>query len=120
MAFSLDSYRAFKARISVAAEAARDPQLSIAAGPFFVAFAFVATNRKYCLTDKGSVGLVPADAQHGDQVGIFLDIGTPFVVRSVPGPEACYCLVGECHIDGLMNEQALLRNSRDLGDILLA
>jgi hypothetical protein len=36
--FSLDSYRAFKARISLAAEAARDPQLSIAAGPFFAAF----------------------------------------------------------------------------------
>jgi hypothetical protein len=51
--FSLDSYHAFKARISLAAEAARDPQLSIAAGPFFAAFAFVATNRKYCLTDKG-------------------------------------------------------------------
>jgi hypothetical protein len=118
--FSLDSYHAFKARISLAAEAARDPQLSIAAAPFFAAFAYVATNRKYCLTGNGSVGVVPADAQHGDQVCIFLGIGTPFVIRSVPSPEACYYLVGECYIDGLMNEQALLRNSKDLRDISLA
>jgi hypothetical protein len=48
VAFSLDSYRAFKARISLSAEAARGPQLSMAAGPFFAAFAFVATNQKYC------------------------------------------------------------------------
>ena len=68
VAFSLDSYHAFKARINLAAEAARDPQLSIAVGPFFAAFAFVATNWKYYLTDKGRVGLVPADAQHGDQL----------------------------------------------------
>lgn len=72
VAFSLDSYRAFKTCISLAAETARDPQLSIATRPFFAAFAFVATNRKYCLTNKGSVGLVPADAQYGDQVCIFL------------------------------------------------
>lgn len=48
VAFSLDSYRAFKARISLSAEAARGPQLSMAVGPFFAAFAFVATNQKYC------------------------------------------------------------------------
>ena len=59
VAFSLDLYRAFKARISLAAETAHDPQLSIAASPFFAAFAFVPTNRKYCLTNGGGVGLVP-------------------------------------------------------------
>ena len=87
----------------------------------FAAFAFVAASRRYCLTDKGSVDLVPTDVQHGDQVCIFLATGAPFVIRCVPGPGGLVItwLESECYIDGLMKEHVQLRNSRDLRDISL-
>lgn len=54
----------------------------------------------FCRTEKGYAGLAPGGSQKGDRVCVFGGGKAPFVLRE--GTEACFALVGECYIHGLM------------------
>ena len=72
---------------------------------------------RLCSTEHGRSGLVPAAAQIADQIAVFFDGQVLYVVRSVSTDEVI-CehhgqpmqtveLVGECHIDGMMDGEAV-------------
>ena len=70
------------------------------------AFAKRISNGVFCVTKMGYVGLVPGDAQVGDEVCIFTGGAVPFVLRKDSSGET-YTLVGEGYIHGLMYGEAL-------------
>ena len=73
--------------------------------------------RKYGITKNGMTGLFPCDAREGDQVCVVLSVAVPFVIRKVSGAQDYYTLVGECCLDGLMGEGALMRDSSRVKDL---
>ncbi|RYP04616.1 hypothetical protein DL764_004353 [Monosporascus ibericus] len=61
--------------------------------------------RRFCVTKKGYVGLVPEHTQVGDTICIFLGTSTPYLIRRVDGSATAmetHNLVGECYIHGMM------------------
>jgi hypothetical protein len=64
-----------------------------------------AHGRRYCVTGKGDVALVPRYAAVGDEICKLAGCIVPFVVRSFPGTgsgKKLYELVGECYVHGIM------------------
>jgi hypothetical protein len=64
-----------------------------------------AHGRRYCMTGKGDVALVPKYAAVGDEICNLAGCIAPFVVRSFPGAgsgKKIYELVGECYVHGVM------------------
>lgn len=49
--------------------------------------------------EQGFLGLVPADAQVGDDICILESVQVPFVLRQVPLSEDHH-LIGECYLQG--------------------
>jgi len=68
---------------------------------FAIAAEQMVTGRKLCVTHKDHVGLVPNDAQVGDEVCIIPGGAVPFIMRSLGGDEKV--LIGEGYIHGVMN-----------------
>jgi hypothetical protein len=60
--------------------------------------------RKYFRCSRKYIGLVPAAAQKGDLISIFLGGRTPFLIR--PAGEH-YLMVGACYVHGIMNGEAM-------------
>ncbi|RYP12250.1 hypothetical protein DL765_007435 [Monosporascus sp. GIB2] len=61
--------------------------------------------RRFCVTKKGYVGLVPEQTQVGDTICIFLGAPTPYLIRRVDESASViesHRLVGECYIHGMM------------------
>ena len=73
--------------------------------PFMRAFEPSARGRRFCVTLDGFVGLVPARAQKGDGICVFLGGAVPFVIRDTNNGNAS--LVGDCYVHGLMDGEAL-------------
>jgi hypothetical protein len=82
--------------------------------------------KRFCVTAKGFIGLVPPGTREGDELCIVLGSQTPFVVRpaSADGghrrdvaPEEEdgakelreYSLVGECYVHGMMDGEMMCR-----------
>jgi hypothetical protein len=63
--------------------------------------------RKFCLTEKGYIGLVPAGSIIGDRIGIFSGASTPHVLRRVNEKTQIssnvFQLVAECYMHGMMD-----------------
>ena len=57
-------------------------------------------NRRFAVTDFGWMGLVPMEAEAGDQVVAFAGADVLFVLRAMGG---WYVIVGECYVHGLMD-----------------
>ena len=81
--------------------------------------AYPAMGRKYGITNDGTSGLFPSDAQIGDHICVLLGLAVPFVIRKVPNAEGCCTMVGECCLDGLMDESALVRDSSRVQELTL-
>lgn len=62
-------------------------------------------DRKPLLSNKGHVGLVPANAEPGDYICIFLGLAVPFVLRAVTGGK--FRLIGEAYVYGIMDGEWL-------------
>lgn len=62
-------------------------------------------DRKPLLSNKGHVGLVPANAEPGDYICIFLGLAVPFVLRAVTGQN--FRLIGEAYVYGIMDGELL-------------
>ena len=71
---------------------------------------------RFVTTKHGRCGIVPANAEVGDRVAIFLGGDVPFIVRPGIEKEACFRLVGECYIHGVM--QGAIVNDKSIIEIL--
>ena len=72
----------------------------------------VTRNRKFCITELGRMGLVPASTEVGDRVVVLFGMQTPAILRklapvSVDARPACYQLLGESFVQGLMDGEAI-------------
>ena len=69
------------------------------------------SERKFCVTKGGYIGLVPPRSKVGDEIWIFLGAPTPYVLRRKtsnnvqerPFGELTFELVGECYVDEMMD-----------------
>ncbi|KAG0648101.1 Heterokaryon incompatibility protein [Hyphodiscus hymeniophilus] len=60
--------------------------------------------RALFLTDKGYVGLGPAEVEKGDRIAVLLGGSVPFVLRQ---RQSHFTLVGESYVRGLMHGEAI-------------
>jgi hypothetical protein len=74
-----------------------------AAAAFGVAEGNCAIGRRFCVTAKGFMGMVPPGARVGDLVCIFLGAQVPFLLRMVEAER--FELVGEAYFHGMMGEE---------------
>ena len=70
--------------------------------------------RRYMISEKNYMGLVPAAAQVGDKIRIFRGGQTPFVIRECIGPQQkshlqgrLYHCIGACYLHGMMDGEAM-------------
>lgn len=70
-----------------------------------IAFRAAVEGRRFAVTSKGYMGLVPRTTEIGDSVCVFLGSHIPFVVRSRGGGD--FELVGECYVHGIMNGEVM-------------
>ena len=80
----------------------------------------VTRNRKFCITELGRMGLVPASTETGDRIVVLFGMQTPVVLRtlapvSVDAHPACYQLLGESFVHGLMDGEAI--RAMEKGDL---
>lgn len=74
-----------------------------------VAFANRISNGTFCVTKRGYAGLVPGDAEVGDEICVIHGGVVPFVLRNSNSENMLYSykLIGECYIHGIMYGEAL-------------
>ncbi|KAG0649579.1 Heterokaryon incompatibility [Hyphodiscus hymeniophilus] len=65
-----------------------------------------AKNRRFCVSRKGFMGMVPPGTREGDLVAILAGAKTPYVLRKEEKGEA-YQLVGECYMDEMMDGEMM-------------
>ena len=80
----------------------------------------VTRNRKFCITELGRMGVVPASTETGDRIVVLFGMQTPVVLRtlapvSVDARPACYQLLGESFVHGLMDGEAI--RAMEMGDL---
>ncbi|KAH7313177.1 heterokaryon incompatibility protein-domain-containing protein [Rhexocercosporidium sp. MPI-PUGE-AT-0058] len=64
-----------------------------------------AHGRRYCLTARGDMAIVPRFAEVGDEICLLAGCNAPFVIRRVKGTaedNGLYELVGECYVHEIM------------------
>ncbi|ERF74958.1 hypothetical protein EPUS_05166 [Endocarpon pusillum Z07020] len=66
------------------------------------------TCRSYSFFDtvRGHIGVCPISAMPGDQLSVFLGCDSPLLIR--PAKDGQFKVVGECYVQGLMCNEALL------------
>ena len=62
-------------------------------------------NRRPFLSQRGYVGLGPADMQPGDIIYVLLGSTVPYVLR--PSGSSCFTFVGEAYCDGVMDGEIM-------------
>ena len=80
----------------------------------------VTRNRKFCITELGRMGLVPASTEADDRIVVLFGMQTPVILRalapvSVDARPACYRLLGESFVSGLMDGEAI--RAMKMGDL---
>jgi hypothetical protein len=70
-----------------------------------------AIGRRFCVTAKGFMGMVPPGARVGDLVCIFLGAQVPFLLRMVEAER--FELVGEAYFHGMMDGEMMGEEVRD-------
>ena len=77
-----------------------------AANPFLyqASLAYVAPQRKFFTTSRGSIGLGPRSMKRGDLVCILSGGAVPFILRK---DEEYYTLIGESYVHGIMQGEAI-------------
>jgi hypothetical protein len=77
---------------------------------FNSAFGPFNSNRRFCITKNGYIGMVPPGTRPGDHVCILFGADTPFVIREAREPDevlTSYELVGDCYVHGMMDGEGL-------------
>ena len=68
------------------------------------------TGRRFCITGRGYLAMVPPGTEKGDSLVILYGFHTPFGLRKVPseGPKR-FVMVGEAYVHGVMDGEAMLK-----------
>ncbi|KAI1360286.1 heterokaryon incompatibility protein-domain-containing protein [Xylaria arbuscula] len=61
--------------------------------------------RRFVVTQKGRMGIVPRHAKLGDAIFILKGCNAPLILR--PAGDGTYSILGECYIDGIMHGEAM-------------
>ncbi|KAK7419749.1 hypothetical protein QQX98_003121 [Neonectria punicea] len=72
---------------------------------------------KPILSGTGYVGICPSEVEPGDLVVLLFGASTPFVLRSRPGGQGGYLLVGEAYVYGIMDGEAVNEGSAAVFDL---
>ena len=73
--------------------------------------------RRFGTTDKGYMGMFPAQTQERDIVALIYGARTPFVIRPITNS---YHFIGECYVHGIMDGEAMIEiDPEPLGKISL-
>jgi hypothetical protein len=72
--------------------------------PFVSALHRASNHRKFCISEKGYMALVPAETEAGDLICLLLGGQMPFVLRQ-RGDE--FCILGACYVHGIMDGEAM-------------
>jgi hypothetical protein len=74
---------------------------------YFEAMCLTSAGRKFAITEKGYMALVPPLSQVGDKVCILFNMDVPFILRQVPESVSMhYQIVGESYVHGIMDGEA--------------
>jgi hypothetical protein len=84
------------------------------------------SQRRFCVTKKGYLGLVPPGAAINDEIWVLLGAPTPHIFRHENSKESVGCevrertheLVGECYVDEMMDGE-IFENNRDVKCMIL-
>lgn len=71
------------------------------------ALTLCASGRRFCITNKGYMGMVPPLCKPTDVVCIILGALTPYIIRRSSDNETSYEIVGECYMHGMMDGEML-------------
>ena len=63
-----------------------------------------ALGRRFFVSEKGYLGLCPAESRIGDSIALMMDSHIPFILRS---EEKGFSVVGETHVQGIMNGEVV-------------
>lgn len=78
---------------------------------YLFAFLDASIGRRFCVTECGELGLVPAGVAKRDRVCVVPGAKTPFIIREIANSDSSrrkFVLVGDCYIDGLMQGEGLM------------
>lgn len=67
-----------------------------------------ARHRRFCVTKKGYMGMVPPLCKPTDVVCIIPGAETPYIIRRSSDDDNTYELVGECYVHGMMDGEMLV------------
>jgi hypothetical protein len=76
---------------------------------YFRRMSVITRNRMLFKTSSGHLGLAPLGSQPGDLLCILLGCRNPVILR--PAAHSTYQVVGTCYAHGLMNGEAIYRNT---------
>jgi hypothetical protein len=76
--------------------------------PFITSITYkLKKRRRFCVTRKGYIGLVPIETKTGDEIAVFDGATVPFVLRQAEKGDGAFYLIGECYVHGIMKGEAL-------------
>ena len=75
--------------------------------PFLKALIGPCESTRFCVTDKGYIGLCNENTEPGDYVAIFLGGLAPVILRKTDERKGYFRLVSECYIHGIMTGEQL-------------
>jgi Heterokaryon incompatibility protein (HET) len=79
---------------------------------YFEAMCFSCSGRKFAITEKGCMALVPPFSQVGDEVCVLSNMDVPLILRQVPDSSSRkYQLVGKSYVHGIMDGQAYIETA---------
>lgn len=65
--------------------------------------------RRFMVTERDTIGLVPADAYRGDMICMLWGCSVPVILRDL-GEQKCR-LIGECYVHGIMHGEFLEKHT---------
>jgi hypothetical protein len=67
--------------------------------------------RRFCVTERGHIGSVPAGAEAGDKICLFYGGSMPYVIR--PCGSGQHSFIGDCYLHSFMMGEGMDRESED-------
>lgn len=77
------------------------------------------TMRNFSITTSGRFGQMPLGTQKGDLVCILMGGEVPFVIRPTHPGSNIYNMIGDCFLNGVMNDEMLVANEHATREIVL-
>ena len=79
----------------------------------------MAEGRRFCRTEAGRLGQIPAEAEVGDLCAVIMGAEVPYILRPSLARSGAYMLVGDCFLFGVMQGEALADDGFETVDIII-